>query len=411
MGPRLLIVFALALCAPAAFAADPPSATEGSWPQWNGPNRDGRSPETGLLREWPKGGPEVVWKRKLGGGFSGIAVDRGHLYTMASDDKDTYGVCWNALTGTELWRTRIDGRYEDSMGGSGPRTTPTVTGRRVIVMSGTGKLAALNAVNGTLVWQRDLVKELAGIIPKWGYSQSPLVHQGRIYVDAGAVPNRMLMAFDAETGKEIWGSGMGPAGYSSPIISRLAGLEQLVFFVGNRVLGARPSDGEILWERKWSTSYDVNAATPLVVGPDRVFVASGYGTGGAVLEVLKEGDGFGVNEVWFSKKFRSQWATPVLHKGYLYGFDATRFACVDAATGEEMWAQEGFDRGSVVFADDLLFVLGEECDMALAEATSEGFKNKGAFHPLGVKCWTAPSIAGGRMYLRDEKYAVALKVR
>ena len=411
MSRLLLLVIALALCAPSAFAADPPSASEGSWPQWNGPTRDGRSPETGFLRAWPKDGPEVLWKHKLGGGFSGVAVDKGHLYTMVSDDDDSYAVCWNALTGKELWRQRIGERFEDSMGGPGPRSTPSVTDRRVIVMTGAGKLAALNAVNGTPLWRRDLVKELTGISPRWGYSQSPLVHKGRVYLDVGGVPNRMVMAFDAETGKDLWASGMGPAGYSSPIMARLAGIDQLVVFTGNRVLGARPSDGEILWRRKWATKYDVNAATPLMVGPDRIFISSGYGTGGAVIEVVKKGGGFGVNEIWFSEKMKNQWATSVLHQGHIFGFDAERFTCLDAVSGKVRWSEAGFGRGSVVLADGLLFVLGEECDMALAQASSARFETTGVFHPLGDKCWTAPSIAGGRMYLRDEEHVMAVRIR
>ncbi|MFP5284979.1 MAG: PQQ-binding-like beta-propeller repeat protein, partial [Thermoanaerobaculia bacterium] len=304
------------------------------WPQFRGPNRDGVSRETGLLKSWPAGGPKVLWKAPIGEGYSHIAVSNGRLYTLYGQGDQEFAVAMDTATGKAVWRTPIDRMYRSDMG-NGPRSTPTVEGGMVYALSASGRLVALNAKDGRKVWERDLPKELGGRMPGWGASTSPLVEGNLLLVDLGG--SRSLAAFDKKTGKVVWTSQSDVAGYSAPIAITVGGVRQAIFFTGTSVVAVSPRDGKLLWRVPWRTDWDINAATPLFVPPDKVFVSSGYGVGGAVYQI-KVGDGkVRAEEVWKSRGMKNQFSSSVLHNGVIYGFDDATFKAVDAATGKERW--------------------------------------------------------------------------
>lgn len=403
-------VFALggaAALASVALAAD--------WPRFRGPALSGISSETGLLSAWPEAGPEVAWRVPVGDGYSGVSVADGRLYTMYDVAGAEHVVCHDAASGKELWRSRTDGSYESDQG-NGPRSTPAVDGDLVYALGAQGKLVALAAETGKLVWKRDLVAEYKAEPPTWGVSTEPLVHGRLVMVNAGGKNGGSILAFDKKSGDLAWKSGDDGAGYSSPLPVQIDGTEQVLFFTAKALVSVSPKDGKALWRVPWETSYDVNAATPIFVPPNRVFVSSGYSTGSALLRVSmaeakgKDSVGPSIHEVWKSRELKNKFSSSIVIDKFVYGFDDRVFKCLNVLTGEEQWKQSGLGHGSLTYADGKLFVLSEQGRLVLVEATPEAYRELASAEVLKGRCWTVPTLAGGRLYLRNQKELVCLKV-
>ena len=398
------------------------SATE--WPQWRGPNRDGVSSEIGILKEWAASGPQVLWKHPLGEGFSGISVSQGRVYTMFSKGNDEFVVCLNATDGQEIWRFRSDDNYHEGQGGNGPRATPTIDGDLLFTISAHGKLYALNAENGEKVWSHDLQRKFGSKMPRWGFSTSPLVDGELLLVEVGGKGEKSIVAFNKNSGDVIWSSHKDKLGYSSPIAITVKGVRQIICFTGTKLVSVSPTDGTIYWQYPWKTGYDVNAATPVFIPPDKVFISSGYDKGAAVLQMrvfvshdddraaveqIRENRGkVRIKEIWKNRKMKNQFASSVLHENYLYGFDNSILKCIEADTGEEQWKTRGFGKGTVILADGHLIILSDRGKLGLAEAAPAGYIEKASAKVLSGLCWTAPTLADGRLYLRNEEEIVCL---
>ena len=261
-------------------------ADASDWPQWRGPNRDGISRQTGLLKEWPDGGPQVLWRVPLGEGFSGISVARGRVYTMFSAGNDEFVICLDASNGEEIWRFRSDSTYYEYEGGNGPRATPTIDGEFLFTVSAQGKFYALSSVNGEKVWSYDLIKDFRSYMPRWGFSSAPLVEGNLLLVEVGGNNGKFIVAFDKTNGDVLWSSHTDKLGYASPIGVTIGGVRQLIVFAGLRLLSVSIDNGEVLWSYPWRTGrFDVHAATPIFIAPDKIYISSGYGSGAAVVQV------------------------------------------------------------------------------------------------------------------------------
>lgn len=402
---RRLSVLVVSLLLPLPLAA-------GDWPQFRGPNRDGVSSETRLLTRWPESGPPVVWRAKGGKGYSGIVVSQGRVYTQWAEGEgekgNEYAVALDAETGKELWRARTDSVYVDPSGnGDGPRATPTVDGDRLFVMSGRGKLHALDKKTGKLLWQHDLAA-MAGSVGAGGegsFCSSPLVDGDRVFVEIGADKarrsNSSFAAFDKATGKILWTVENDPAGFSAPQAVTLAGVRQILFFSGSGLVALSPDDGRVYWRHPWKTDYDVNAVLPVVLPGDRVFVSSGYDVGNALLQIARTDKGFTVREVWKNRNLSSLFSSFILHDGHLYGFHKRIFKCLDPQTGEEKWKDDSLNIGNLVLAGTHLIVLNETGDLGLVEATPAAFKPVARAKVLSGRTITVPALADGRLYARN----------
>jgi len=384
-------------------------AEDTDWPQYRGPNRDGVSSETGLLDQWPADGPRELWRTSLGQGFSGLSISGGRIYTMLGEGSDEFVVCLEGATGEEIWRSRSGANFKDKFG-DGPRSTPTVDGELVFALGAKGALHALSTTDGKPVWKRDLPREFGAKAPRWGYSGAPLVEGKLLLVDVGGKAGSSVVAFDKKTGKEVWRSQSDKAGYSAPVAMTVSGQRQVVFFTGTTLLSLSPEDGTLLWKQDWKTGYDVNAAAPIFIPPDRVFISSGYDVGAAVYRVKVTEKQSEVEEVWRSREMKNKFSSSVLHEGHLYGFDEKTFKCIDAATGETKWKFRGLGHGSLIFADGHLVVLGDSGTLVLVEATADAYQEKGRAQIFDGKTWTVPTLSGGKLYLRDEKQLVSLDV-
>jgi len=395
---RCLRFLAFCLIASVVIAAD--------WPQFRGPNRDGISPEAAVLKSWPASGPKVLWKVPIGEGYSQVVSAKGRLFTFSGQGSDEIAAALDAATGKQIWRVRIDNKYEDGQG-NGPRSTPTVDGDLVYVLSPRGKLAALKTANGQVAWQHDLRAEYGANPPQWGVSTSPLVEGKLLVVNVGGAGNKSIIAFDKKNGKPVWTSQNDAAGYSAPIAITVRGVRQIIVFTADAIVSVSPKNGKLFWRTPWKTDYDVNAATPVFFPPDKLFVSSGYGTGSTLFQIRVADGGATAVEVWKSRGMKNQFSSSVLHDGILYGFDDKTFKAIDAATGNERWKQRGFGHGSLILAGGHLIVLSDDGKLALVEATPEEYRELGSAQVLKGKCWTSPSLADGRLYVRNEEQLIA----
>lgn len=390
----------------------------GEWSQFLGPNRNGISAETGLIKSWPAGGPKEVWRVAGGVGMSGPAISQGKLVTLVQREGKQSVVGLNAATGKEIWWTEIAPAYSNQQG-NGPRATPTIVGDTAYIFSGEGILLALQLGDGKIIWQQNPIKSFSGEVADYGMASSPLVVENLVIVTAG-VPSAGVVAYDRKSGQLAWKAGSDSAGYSSPALLNVGGREQVVVFTGKAAVGLAPKTGEPLWRYPYETDYDCNIVTPLA-WQGNVFISSGENHGSALLSLKPQGEGFAVSEVWTSfgpmSSLRNEWQTSILLDGHLYGFDnigsagpVTHLNCVEIATGKRVWQQQRFGKGNLIAADGKLFISTMKGELVVARASSKGYEELGRSTVIGPTR-QAPALAGGLIYLRDDKEIVCLDVR
>jgi outer membrane protein assembly factor BamB len=376
------------------------AAGEG-WPQFRGPHRDGVAPAVALLSAWPASGPPQLWRVPIGEGYSHLTVVEGRVYTLFGTRDNEYLGAFDAASGRQLWVQRTDSELVNDQG-NGPRSTPTYDAGTLYVQSAKGRLLAVAAATGKVVWSHDMAAEYGARMPTWGSASSPLVEGDLLLVAAGGSPRRSAMAFDKHTGKVVWSALDEKPGYASPIALTAAGERQAIFFTGSSVAALSPRDGRLLWQVPWQTDFDVNAATPLFIAPDKLFISSGYDTGAAVFQIRAAGGaGLSAEPVWKSRVLKNQFSSTVLGGDYLYGFDNGTFKCVNAATGEERWKQRGLGHGSVIRSGNLLLVLAESGKLLLVDAAPEAYRERASYQVFNGRSWTGPSLAGTTLFLRN----------
>ncbi|MFQ5602214.1 MAG: PQQ-binding-like beta-propeller repeat protein [bacterium] len=379
------------------------------WPQWRGRQRDGVSRETGILKNWPESGPKVVWQAPSGDGYSGISVSDGRLFTMYGDAGAEVVVCLDAGSGRELWRFQSEARVYRNSFGNGPRSTPTVDGEAVYTLGATARLYALNVKNGDKIWSHDLKAEYGAQIPTWGVACSPLVDGNLLLVDVGGRGDYGVIAFNKFNGKVVWKSKTSLPGYSSPVAVSVGGVKQILFFTGAALISVAPENGKKYWSVPWRTSYNVNAATPIFIAPDRVFISSGYNVGGAVQQMEVVNGRVTVREIWKNRVMRNHFSSSILVGSHLYGFDEGTLRCVDVNDHRSQWAKRGFGKGALFYADGHLIVLSERGKLLLIKATPENYLEVASAQVLRGRCWTVPTLAGGKLYVRNQKAMLCLE--
>jgi outer membrane protein assembly factor BamB len=380
------------------------------WPQWRGPNRDGRSVETGLLSAWPAGGPPLAWKAGgAGTGYSSMSTAAGKLFTVGSRGGTEYVHAFNLATGKKLWEAANGSEYSNDRG-NGPRGTPTIDGNRLYVLGASGDLTCLETSAGKRVWSVNVLREFGGSNPRWGLSESPLVVGERVLVNAGG-PGASVVALDKQSGKVIWKSESDGAGYSSAVLQRVGGIQQAVFFTATRAIGVDVKDGRLLWAYPRVANRVANIATP-IVKDNFVFLSSDYGTGAALLKLDATGAGVTATEVYFTQEMRNHHSSSILVGDHLYGFSSAILTALRFADGVAAWKDRSVGKGSLVFADGHLYLFSENGVVGLADATPSGYRETGRFtiQPAGLPTWAHPIISGGRLYIRDQDTIYAYNV-
>ncbi len=384
-----------------------PAATDARWTDFRGPHRDGRYTETAIRTDWPGSGLERLWSHPVGGGYASFVVADGLAFTIEQRRDEEVVAAYDLDTGAEHWTRAWAARFEEAMGGPGPRATPTWHDGRLYALGATGRLVCLEADTGKAVWERNILADGDAANLPWAMSGAPLVVDDLVVVLPGGTEGWSVAAYDRHTGDVVWHGLNDVQAYASPMLVTLGGVPQVVVVTAERVVGLRPADGALLWEYPWEVAVVPNIAQPVAVGDDRLFLSASYGKGAALIELASDGDRFTASTVWETNRMRNRFSSSVLVGGYIYGLDHTILACLDAATGELMWKGGRYGAGQLLAAGDHLVVLTEEGDVVLVRATPEGHRELAGFRAIDGKTWNVPAIAGGRLLVRNAREMAA----
>jgi outer membrane protein assembly factor BamB len=379
------------------------------WTDFRGPKRDGVYAEVPVLADWPARGLTPLWKQPIGGGYASFVVARGRAFTIEQRGPQEVVAAYDVPTGRELWTNSWSAEFRESMGGDGPRATPTWADGRVYALGATGELRALDDSSGKVIWRTNILSDSGARNLDWGMAASPLVVDDTVIVLPGGSDGRSIVGYDRITGKQVWSALGDKQAYCSPMLVTLNGVRQLLVVSAMRVMGVVPGDGKVLWEYAFPTFNGINAAQPLVVGDNRVFVSASYGAGAAMLE-LGDGD-FSVREVWRNNRMKNRFSGSVLHEGVIYGLDEGILAALDAGTGELEWKGGRYGYGQVLLAGANLIVLTEDGDLALVRAIPERHQEIARFPVLEGKTWNVPALSGGYLLVRNLAEMAAFDLR
>lgn len=385
------------------------AAWTNDWPGWRGADRTDVSTETGLLKQWPAGGPERVWLNEKGGvGYAGFAVVGDNLYTMGAYQNDERLICLDANTGERRWRTVMSNTVLENGWGDGPRGTPTIDGDRVYAIGGDGTIVCVEAKGGELIWKRTM-SEYGGTVPKWGYTESVLIDGDKLICTPGGSEGA-LVALNKMTGEKIWQSKdfTDPADYSSVIVVEHEGTRQYIQLTQSTLVGIGADDGRVLWTYPWPGRVAV-IPTP-IYRDGKVYIACGYGVGCALVKLTKDS----AEEVYENKVMKNHHGGVILVGDHLYGYsDGPGWVCQDFESGEQIWSEKNaLGKGAIACADGMFYCVSERGgEVVLIEASPKGWQEKGRFKldpqsqyrsPRGA-IWTHPTIANGKLYLRDQE--------
>lgn len=397
------------------------------WPQWGGPGRDFRSESTGLADVWPEAGPKQLWSRPLGDGHSAISAVDGRLFTMyrarpeglAENDFGTVEtvIALDAATGKTLWEFSYPSDFMNPRFGSGPHSTPLVVGNRVFTMGTNKQFHAFDTATGEVLWSYDLVADL-GATPalvrsqvKAGTGVSAIAHGENVIVTAGG-EGQSVIAFRQSDGEIVWKTGDFLVANASPVLIDLEGQEQLLVVGGQVVNGIDPSTGEVLWSHDQEAPGDMNNTTP-VFGPDGgLFMSVAYDNGSRALQLRRDGAVTIANERWFSKDLQVMFGNTLLLDDFIVGssgdFGPAFVVALDWQTGERLWRERGFGRSSFLAADGKILILDEDGSLALTRMSRQGLEILSRAEVLQGKAWSAPTLVGTVLYLRDRRQIKAV---
>jgi outer membrane protein assembly factor BamB len=391
-------------------------AQSSDWTQWGGPHRNFKSETKGLATTWPATGPPRLWQRELGEGYSGIAVERGMLFTMYRKGEDEVVIALDAANGKTIWEYSYAAPFSpdyDMTNGPGPHATPLVSGNLVFTSGATGKLHCLDKKSGKRLWSHDLLSEFSGTLRVNGYSCSPIAYKDKIVMMVGG-PSSSLIAFNRQDGSVVWKKHDFKNSTSSPIVINVDGQDQLVAFMYGEIVGVDPNNGNLLWSHPHQVEFGLNTSTPVWGTDNLLFMSSGYGGGSRVLKLTRAGDKTTVEELWANGLMRIHFTNAIRVGDLIYGssgdFGPAPFTAVDVKTGKIAWRNRSFPRASFLFADGRFIILDEDGHLLLAAATAEGLTVTSKVELLSGQSWTVPSLSGTRLYVRDRKKIVALEL-
>lgn len=396
--------------APAHTSTDPIAADSvAMWSDFRGPNRDGRY--AGPIRtDWPAGGLPLLWKQPVGLGYASFIAADGRAFTIEQRRDQEVVASYDIGTGREIWTDAWQGEFVEAMGGDGPRATPTYHDGRIYALGALGELRSLDVRSGALIWRRNILTDAGTGNLQWGMAAAPLIVDDMVIVLPGG-PGHAVVAYDRTTGSPRWQALDDMQAYVSPMLVTLAGTRQILAVSATRAFGLVPEDGRLLWEYSWPTDMGINAAQPLLLGHNRVFLSAGYGHGAAVFEVIRSGDRMTTRTIWQNARMKNKFSSSLLYDGHIYGLDEAILACIDATTGELKWKGGRYGYGQVMLAGDHLIVITEGGEVVLVKASPERHTELARFQAIEGKTWNHPIIVNGRLLVRNLREMAAFDIR
>lgn len=387
--------------------ADLAAAAPDDWPRHLGPTGLAVAAGARLSPDWKSHPPRLVWRRPVGLGWSGFAVVGGYAVTQEQLSGSECVNCYRIADGKWVWMHEDIVRFESSMGGPGPRATPTIADGRVYTIGATGLLNCLNGADGAKIWSADVLADHGGRNLMHGVSGSPLVDAGRVIV---GVPNAgvTLAAYDAATGAKLWTAGTDGASYGTPLAAELGGVRQILIHASEAVAGHAADNGRLLWRLPWTNTNGINCGVPVpdAGGPGQVLASTGYDKGAVLIRAARAADGaWSVAAAWESRALKTKFTQPVVLDGHAYGLDDGILACVSLADGRRVWKGGRYGHGQVLLAGDLLIVQAENGEVALVQAAPDGHRELGRIPALTGKTWNHPALAGRYLLVRNDREA------
>lgn len=381
-------------------------------PQFFGPHRTGVWPNV-QLADFETAPPRERWRIAVGPGWSGFAAAGGYCVTQEQRGSEECVTCYRLADGAAVWCHGEMTRFNSTLGGDGPRATPTISGDRVFAIGATGLLVCLEAATGKKVWSVDLVSEFGGPNLTHGVCASPLVDGERVIVCPPAGDGPGAAAFDVASGTKLWQGGQFRSSYASPVAWTVDGQPMILAMNADGLTGHDAADGMPLWHFPWTNGEGINCSQPVldVAGPGTVLVSTGYGTGSALIRVKRDGPNrWAAEHVWRRSDMKTKFTSAVLHDGHVFGLDDGILECVEAATGKRRWKDGRYGHGQVILAGDRLIVQSEAGELVMVEASATGLKELGRVEALTGKCWTAPVVAGLSLLVRNDREAVCYEI-
>jgi outer membrane protein assembly factor BamB len=381
------------------------TSTESGWPGFRGPQRDSTIRGVRIKTDWTASPPVELWRRPIGPGWSSFAVRDGRFYTQEQRGNDEIVSCYDLATGKPVWKHSDPARFWESNAGPGPRATPTLSNGRVYTQGATGIVNVLDAATGAVVWTRNAVSDTGAKIPGWGIAGSPLVLNDVVIV----ATTGSLIAYDLADGKPRWVGPAGETSYSSPQLAKINGVPQIVLLSSKGVKSVSPADGKLLWQHEWS---GVPILQPAVEANGDVFVSVSESSGMRRLAVAQNSGGWTVQERWTTEDLNPWFNDFVVHNGHAYGFDGSSLVCINLDDGKLKWRGKRYGYGQLVLLpdEDLLLVLSEQGELALAKATPDQFTELAHVPALEGKTWNHPVLVGDVLLVRNDHEMAAYRL-
>ena len=390
---------------------DASTDAEASFSQFMGPTRDGRVSLPDVPDEIASVEASLVWRRAMGAAWSGFAIQGDRAVTMEQDGETERVIAVSVTTGEVLWEHGFTARYATTIGGEGPRTTPTIEGGFVYAAGGTGELYCLDLENGSEVWRRNILKDASAEIRDWGVAGSPLLFGEQLIAVPGGTDAHSVISYNRTDGEILWHAGDDEASYSSPVVATLSGVEQVLVFSYDGLYAYDPMGECVLWSHPWPTTHP-HVALPLAIGGDRVLISSGYGTGCALLKPTVNEDGkWEVEQVWKSRALKAKFNNTVLKDGHVYGLDDGIMVCVDLENGKRVWKEGRYGHGQQLLINNHLMILqAESGKVVFLKPTPEGPNVLSEISALEGKSWNPPALAGRYLVVRNHQEAACFRL-
>jgi outer membrane protein assembly factor BamB len=399
------------IVAPTAGTAIDAAIATAEWPGFRGADRMGHTKVPKLATDWTANPPKLLWKKPVGAGWSSFAVAGAFAFTQEQRGANEVTVCYDIATGNEVWTQQREARFDEPMGGPGPRATPTLADGAVFTASASGVLLRLKASTGEVVWQQDFKKLAGREPPMWGYASSPLVTHSMVIIYAGGAGDKGVMAFDAASGQPKWSVPCGPESYSSPQLSKVLGEESVLMLSNTGLLILDPTTGKVKLSYEWKFE-GYRALQPTVIGDNVVLLPTPMSEGTRAIRISNKGDQLATEDLWTSKHMKPDFTELIAHKGYLYGIDGSMFSCVDLKTGIRVWKDGRYGKGEAVLLEssDQILIAAEDGRVVLLQADPTAHKELTSFVALKGKTWNHPVLVGDKFLVRNGSEAACYQL-